>query len=232
MVRLAIASEFHKKGLRREDMFEKGKICVGLNIVLIITVCSTIRKGPVFNRVFAKANEFLESNFGYRLVPLPVVAGSANVAAKTNKSRRAVVAQANKISGSKAGPPQNFILVSTLNHHQRSLISRNCRNPEHLAVLHTVLMIIKLSGNSLEHQHLIAAMNELRLCLDDSSVMPLKDFDSFLDRIRREKYILKEKKNLMDTESVYSWGPRAYIEFPPANMAEFIFKVRKMEQSA
>lgn len=88
-------------------------------------------------------------------------------------------------------------------------------------------MIIKLSGNSIDHFQLVKALNEIQMCKVDSPELSHKDLEPFLEQMRKEKYILREKRNIMETDSIYSWGPRAFIEFPPSNMAEFMFKVRR-----
>lgn len=167
----------------------------------------------------------LEDEFGYKLVPLPVLSASVFTAAKTSQSRRAAVNQSNKISNSKNGPAQNFILISTLSIEKRALIPRNTRNSVKLALTHTVLMSIKLSGNLIEHYQLISVLNELQLCRQNSPHLPLKDLETFLEQLRKEKFILKERKSLTEAESVYSWGPRAFVEFPPNNMATFLHKL-------
>jgi len=173
------------------------------------------------------ANSKLDAEFAYQLVPLPVVSGPAVAAAKTSQSKKAAVNQSNRIGNSRSGPPQNFILISTLSPGNRAIIPRNCRNSSKLAITHTILMIIKLSGNLVEHQQLISTLNEVQLCRQNSPQLPQKDFEAFLEHVRKEKYILKDRRSVTESESVYSWGPRAYVEFPPANIAEFLHKVRE-----
>lgn len=167
----------------------------------------------------------LEDEFAYQLVPLPVVSGPAVAAAKTSQSKKAAVNQSTRISNSKIAPPQNFILISILASDKRAIIPRNSRNASKLAVTHTILMIIKLSGNLVEHLQLISTLNEVQLCRQNSPQLPLKDFEGFLEQLRKEKYILKDRKSMTEPESVYSWGPRAYIEFPPTNIADFLHTV-------
>lgn len=174
-----------------------------------------------------EANIKLEDEFAYQLVPLPVVGGPAVAAAKTSLSKKAAVNQVTKIQNSKTGPPQSFILVSLLSSDKRAIIPRNTRNATKLAFTHTILMIIRLSGNLIEHLQLISALNEVQLGRQNSSHLSLNDLDGFLEHLRKEKYILKDRKSMTESESVYSWGPRAYIEFPPSNIAEFLHKVRR-----
>ena len=119
-----------------------------------------------------------------------------------------------------------FILVSKLSPEKRALIPRNCRDAVSLAVTHTILMTIILSGNLIEHHQLISALNEVQICRQHSPVLPQKDLEGVLEQLRKEKYILKDRKSVTDPESVYSWGPRAFIEFPPNRMADFLHKVK------
>jgi len=184
-----------------------------------------LRKGVLFDKVFKLANESLNENFGCLLVPLPIVAKPIIVSASTNKSRKAAVIQSNKAANSKYSAAQSFALISTLSINEKSLIPQNVRDTQRLAVIQAILMIIKLSGNMIEHRHLLAALNDIKLAHNDTGPLPFKDLDSFLELMKREKYILREKKNLLETESIYSWGPRAYIEFQPKRMANFLFKV-------
>lgn len=156
---------------------------------------------------------------------MPVVSASNIAAAKTNQSRRAAVNQKARTETSKSGPPQTFCLISTLSNQQRAMMPSASRDKIRLAVLHAILMIIKLSGNSIEHGHLIGSLNDIQLFLADSPRYALKDLDPFLEQIRKERYILKEKKNITDSVSIYSWGPRAYVEFPPKNIAEYLLQV-------
>ena len=173
------------------------------------------------------ANKKLSDDFGFELVPLPVVTGMSVASAKTNQSRRAVVTRKAKAENSKSAPPQTFGLISNLLQNQRAMLPRASRDKVRLAILHSILMIISLSGNCIEHLHLIASLNEINLCRSDSKDFPQKDLDSFLEQLKREKYILKEKRNATcDSDSVYSWGPRAYIEFPSKNMSDFLLKVK------
>ena len=179
----------------------------------------------MLNSVLELANSKLEEEFAYSLVPLPVVSGPTVAASKTSQSKKAAVNQANRINNSKNGPPQNFILVSTLSPEKRAIIPRNCRDAVTLAITHTVLMVIRLSGNLIEHHQLISALNEVQLCRQNSPQLPQKELEGFLEQLKKEKYILKDRKSVTESESVYSWGPRAYIEFPPPKMAEFLYKV-------
>lgn len=187
-----------------------------------------MRKAPIFKQVFNFTNDYLNENFAYKLEPMPVVSGAVTVAAKTNQSRKAAVNQMNKVASSKSAPPQHYMLISTLKIEERSKIPRSSRDTVRLGIIQAILLIIKLSGNIIEHQQLIAALNEIQLCRPSSEELPQKDFESFMEQLKRERYILKEKKNIMESESVYSWGPRAFIEFPSKNMAEFLFKVRTL----
>ena len=184
-----------------------------------------MRKAPIFKQVLVFTNDYLDENFAYKLEPMPVVSGAVTVAAKTNKSRKAAVNQMNKVASSKSAPPQHFMLISTLKIEERSKIPRSSRDAVRLGIIQAILLIIKLSGNIIEHQQLIAALNEIQLCRPDTEVLTQKDLESFMEQLKRERYILKEKRNMMESESVYSWGPRAFIEFPSINMAEFLYKV-------
>lgn len=184
-----------------------------------------MRKASIFDKVLEFANEYLSDNFGFLLVPLPVVSRPVTMSASNNKSRKAAVIQSNKASSSKTGPPQTFALISTLSTQIRAKFPTTSRDTQRLGFLHAILMIIKLSGNNIEHKHLISALNEIKLAHNENSPLLLKDLDPFLEQLKKEKYILREKKSMMDNESVYSWGPRAVVEFDPHNMAEFIFKV-------
>lgn len=74
-----------------------------------------MKKIAIFNKVFDYANDYLETNFAFKLVPMPLVSASVNVAAKTNQARKAAVNQSAKIANSKSGPPQIFSLISTFN---------------------------------------------------------------------------------------------------------------------
>jgi hypothetical protein len=67
-----------------------------------------MRKASIFDKVLEFANEFLSDNFGFLLVPLPVVSRPVTMSASNNKSRKAAVIQSNKASSSKTGPPQTF----------------------------------------------------------------------------------------------------------------------------
>jgi hypothetical protein len=185
-----------------------------------------MRKAPIFNKVLKFANDYLDDNFAYKIEPMPIVTGAVTVSAKTNQSRKAAVNQLNKVASSKSGPPQNYLLISTLNIERRSKIPRSSRDAVRLGIIHVILLIIKLSGNSIDHKQLFAALNEIHLCRNDTDELAQGDLDSFLEQLKREKYILKEKRNFMESDSIYSWGPRAYIEFPSENMAEFLYKVK------
>lgn len=184
-----------------------------------------MRKGPIFKNVLKFTNKYLEEMLGYKIEPMPFVTAAVTAAAKTNQSRKAAVNQMNKVASSKTSPPQHYMLVSTLKVEERSKIPRSTRDAVRLGVMQSILLIIKLSGNSIEHKQLVAALNEIQLCRNNSKELAQGDLESFLEQMRREKYILKEKKNLMEVESLYSWGPRAYVEFPSNNMAEFLYKV-------
>ena len=185
-----------------------------------------MRRAPIFNKVLGYANEYLENNFAYKLVPMPIVSGAVIVSAKTNQSRKAAVNQMNKIASSKSAPPQHYMLISTLSIEEKTKLPRSTRDSIRLGIIQAILLIIKLSGNTIEHRQLITALNEINICRPESKELAQKDLDSFLEQLKREKYILKDKKNMMDNESIYSWGPRAFVEFPSENMAEFLFKVR------
>lgn len=190
-------------------------------------VCSSMRKAPIFKEVLKFTNKYLEDNFGSKLEPMPFVTAAITAAAKTNQSRKAAVNQLNKVTSSKSAPPQHYMLVSTLKVEERAKIPRSTRDAVRLGIIQAILLIIKLSGNSIEHKQLVAALNELQLCRNNSEELAQGDLESFLEQMKREKYILKEKKNLVEVESVYSWGPRAYVEFPSNNMAAFLYKVNK-----
>lgn len=157
---------------------------------------------------------------------MPVVNPTNLTSAKTNQSRKAAVNQKAKVESSRSGPPQTFCLISTLTQQQRAILPSACRDKVRLAILHAILMIIKLSGNVIEHSQLIASLNQIKLFCVDSHKYPLKELEPFLEQLRRERYILKEKKNITDSESIYFWGPRAYIEFPPTNISEYLLKVK------
>lgn len=190
-----------------------------------LLVCSTMRKIEVFKKVLIHTNTYLEENFAFKLVPLPVVSASVNVPAKTNRAKKSAVAQANKMANSKTSPPQMYSLVSTFTQKERSKFPATSRDPLRLAIIHTTLMIIKLSGNNVDRPQLVKALHEIQMCKTDSSELPLKDLDAFLEQLKKEKYILKERKNVTETEPVYSWGPRAFIEFPPKSMTDFLCTV-------
>lgn len=185
-----------------------------------------MRKGPIFKQVLKFSNDYLDENFAYKLEPMPVVSGAVTISAKTNQSRKAAVNQINKVASSKSAPPQHFVLISTLNIEKRLKIPRSSRDAVRLGIIQAILLIIKLSGNIIEHQQLIVALNEIQLCRPDTEELAQKDLESFMEQLKRERYILKEKRNVMESESVYSWGPRAFIEFPSINMAEFLYKVK------
>lgn len=199
-----------------------------LILILFCLVCVSMKKLAVFKAVLKISNEYLDENFGYKLVPLPVVSGVITAAAKTNQSRKAAVNLLNKVANSKSAPPQAYTLVSTLSTEERALIPSACRDPVRLAIIQAILLIIKLTGNTIEHQQLIAALNELQICRPDSKELSQSNLDSFMEQLKRERYIMKDKKNLMENDSVYSWGPRAYVEFPSSNMAEFLLKVQSI----
>lgn len=197
-------------------------------------MCGSLKKDQIFKNVFKLANEYLDTNFGFELIPLPVIAGPvATSSVSTNKSRKAAVIQNQKAHSSKSLPPQAYILISTLPTQNRAFLPSASRDPVRLAIIQAILMIISLSGNNVEHNDLFKALNEINLFrdtyTDNSSNEALsfkrKDFDPFLEQLRKERYILKVKNEMVENGSIYSWGPRAYLEFSPKNMSEFLFKV-------
>lgn len=171
------------------------------------------------------ANNYLSENFGFKIVELPMVISSNVSAASTSASRKAAITQKSKVASSSNQLAQSFALISNLSIDDRALIPRTSRDPLKLAIIQIILVVIKLSADNLDHQTLVSSLINLGLILDkNSEEMQIGKLVDVLDDLKKDRYILKTKQPLSNN-SFYSWGPRAFVEFPPENLANLLFKV-------
>ncbi|KAH7409632.1 MAGE family-domain-containing protein [Cadophora sp. MPI-SDFR-AT-0126] len=191
MVRYALACEFQRKSIKRQEISEK--------------VIGKQHRGS-FKRVFESAQNQLRTKFGMEMVELP--AKTKN----TMKEKRAAL----KTKGN-SKPTANYILTTILPPEYRtpeimpaSNIGSQHNEAAYMGLCTTIVSIIALSPNDAIPDHKLHQYFE-RLSLDRHT--GLGTTEALLTRMIKDQYIYKTVEKTADDETI-DWrvGPRGKVE--------------------
>ncbi|CZS96517.1 uncharacterized protein RAG0_05805 [Rhynchosporium agropyri] len=190
MVRYALACEFQRKSIKRQDISEK---VIG-------------KQRGAFKKVFEMAQNQLRTNFGMEMVELPAKEKH------TAKEKRAAL----KTKGTPK-PTASYILTTILPSEYRSpeimpasTIGSQHSEASYIGLCTTIISIIALSPNDTIPDHKLYQYLE-RLNLDKQT--GLGTTDALLTRMMKEQYIYKTIEKTADDETI-DWrvGPRGKME--------------------
>lgn len=204
LIRLAFASEAGKRPLKREE---------------IISLVLGEKNGRLLRTLLRETNACLAETFGMQLVPLPSVARS--LSAQTVAGRRALTS-AKRQEGvpSSQGATASAYVLQTVMERRPSLGFH--RQPDQLALLATVLCLCRLSEEGMIEEGLLY---ERLASLGHKGVYLEGGVADWLATLRRQKYLVINKKSDDANVNYYAAGPRAAIEFPPASLINFVLDV-------
>ncbi|KAH7308802.1 MAGE family-domain-containing protein [Rhexocercosporidium sp. MPI-PUGE-AT-0058] len=191
MVRYALACEFQRKSIKRQDISDK--------------VIGKQHRGA-FKRVFESAQNQLRTKFGMEMVELPVKTKN------TMKEKRAAL----KTKGN-SKPIANYILTTILPPEYRSpeimppsTIGSEHNEASYMGICTAIVSIIALSPNDTVPDHKLYSYLE-RLSLEKHT--GLGTSEALLARMIKDQYIYKTTEKTADDETI-DWrvGPRGKVE--------------------
>ncbi|KAG4437479.1 hypothetical protein IFR05_007034 [Cadophora sp. M221] len=191
MVRYALACEFQRKSIKRQDISDK--------------VIGKQNRGA-FKRVFESAQNQLRTKFGMEMVELPIKTKN------TMKEKRAAL----KTKGN-SKPTANYILTTILPPEYRSpeimppsIIGSEQNEASYIGICTALVSIIALSPNDTIPDHKLHHYLE-RLSMDKHT--GLGTTEVLLARMIKDQYIYKTIEKTADDETI-DWrvGPRGKVE--------------------
>lgn len=209
LIRLAFACEAGKRPLRREE---------------IVSLVLGEKNGRLLRTLLRETNAYLAETFGMRLVPLPSVARSQSTltvagrrALTSAKRQESVLSSQGTTTASTAA---SAYVLQTVMERRPSLGFH--RQPGQLALLATVLCLCRLSEEGMIEEGLLY---ERLASLGHKGVDLEGGVADWLATLRRQRYLVINKKSDDANVNYYAAGPRAAIEFPPASLINFILDV-------
>lgn len=197
LIRLALAKEVSKRPLTREEIMQHVLSGSGRNLRSLINA----------------ANIKLEEEFAMKLVPLP--ARTRHISTQTVAGRRTVTAAQNTKPSTMGN--NKYILLSSTERRLDGVAFHP--NPARLGLLSVILTLIVLSGNELEEEILMEKL--AGLSIDFPYDGQFGSIDTWIDELKKQKYIAADKKLDDPNVIILSTGPRAALEFPPERLAAF-----------
>ncbi|KAH6710647.1 MAGE family-domain-containing protein [Leptodontidium sp. MPI-SDFR-AT-0119] len=191
MVRYALACEFQRKSIKRQDISDK--------------VIGKQHRGA-FKRVFESAQNQLRTKFGMEMVELPIKTKN------TMKEKRAAL----KTKGN-SKPTANYILTTILPPEYRSpeimppsTIGSEHNEASYIGICTAIVSIIALSPNDTVPDHKLHQYLE-RLSMEKHT--GLGTTEVLLARMIKDQYIYKTTEKTADDETI-DWrvGPRGKVE--------------------
>ncbi|KAI8370538.1 MAGE family-domain-containing protein [Radiomyces spectabilis] len=203
-VRYALACEFKKQTIRREEISKR-----------------VLSERPrMFNVVFRSAQEKLRHIFGMEMVELPL------------REKPSVANNRKELPGTKLAASRTYILrnVLSMKYNVPELIQYSDEEYTNTGILYVILALILVHEQILEDGELKQHLDRLKIT--DSSPT-FGDRDRLLDTFVKQGYLHRTKTNEPDPNTVpeweYYWGPRAKAEIPEGNMVEFISSLYGLE---
>ena len=224
LVRLALASEYSRRPIKREDITKKA---LGSNA-----------SRQQYKAVFQQANEHLQTIFGMNLTEMPareritVTQKRAAQRAAGNKASANENAQSQAAASSSSSASKQYILTSTLPSRYRvpgilppAPIPTPSAEAGYIGLTTFVLSLIYLSpGGTISESRLEKHLKRMNA---DQFVLGAKTDKDVLTRMQREGYIIKVKERDTGGEETidYVAGPRAKVEIAEGGVAGLVRKV-------
>ncbi|OAD66451.1 hypothetical protein PHYBLDRAFT_152523 [Phycomyces blakesleeanus NRRL 1555(-)] len=208
-VRLALACEFKKTAIKRDDINKK-----------------VLQDHKFeFKRLHRAANDKLRYLFGFEMVDLPV---KEKILAGSRRDGKEVPG-----SGSKG-----YMLLNALpeKYNVPELFKYKDEEYENVGVLYCILALIFVNEQTLSKGELEEHLNRLHVT---DETQTFGDRDKLLDNFVKQGYLLRKKNNLAandpnadpDAGIEYYWGPKAKVEIPEENIVNFITSVYNPENT-
>jgi hypothetical protein len=215
--------------MRREDIVQQSthqrlnnQDTHGLSIV------PGLGKKGLLNGAIELANAQLRKLFGMQIIPLPPSLESKLLlpSASNSARRKQAVAQAVKASHTPNTVPMAYALVSSLPDEEANLLPARNSIPAELALLQVILVTIALSGGVLDYHDLRNALMDVNLYTASLNDPEIGALDALLAKFTKQRHLVKAR-NPADTSShIFTWGPRAFVEFPIESLTELIYTVQ------
>ncbi|RVD80582.1 uncharacterized protein DFL_008477 [Arthrobotrys flagrans] len=223
LVRLALAMEYQKKPIRRQDISEK--------------VLGPKFKGD-FKAVFQEAQEALRLVFGFEMVELPAITERISLA----QQRRQAAADAQRGDGGgatdqkkkkEAAGNKSWQLVSVLPDIYRLPVLLSPQLPDDQTILgigSAVVALVYLSGRSIGETALKRHLR--RFGIEDR--IPVEGnrengkMENIIGKLIREGYLVKLKDEVVPgQEQTYTFvvGPRGKLEFGRDGVTQYVKKI-------
>lgn len=229
-VRLAIASEFNKRILKREDF---------------VKIANDNHRIP-YNILLEKVREKLNKVFGMDLYELPKTKEKLNQSqtqmTNRNGESSTQAGESSTQAAFRSGTSGTYILRNRLkeSYGKPDIITRSSEEYKQIGILYIILSLIFLNGQSMTSPDLFSHLDRLRV-MDRKSESESKDKidrESLLDFYIKNNYLKKTKRpdtSGEDQEYDFTWGPRSKIEFPTTNVVNFMlnfYNVSEEEKKA
>ncbi|KAF7721793.1 hypothetical protein EC973_004118 [Apophysomyces ossiformis] len=196
-VRYALACEFKRQPIRRDDINKK----------------ILHQHTRDFRTVFMDAQQKLRHIFGMEMVELQA-------------REKPAVAGGRKADSNKSSVTRNYILRNILpeKYNQPDIIKRSDEEYTQIGILYVILALIFVHEQALADVELKQHLDRLRVA-DETTLFGERD--KLLDSFVKQGYLHRQKTGhdqdpSSDAVWEYYWGPRAKAEIPEENMVEFI----------
>jgi hypothetical protein len=205
---MAIAFEFKKKAIRRDDINTH--------------VFGKYPGNRMFETILQMANSMLLETFGMELTMLPHVARKARTT--TAKGRQAAIRDAAK---EREGQRTDvYVLTSVLPEKYRRAVGLH-REPEKLGFLAVLVGCVYLAGGEISEDELGGVLEPFEVSLREGGEADeqLGSVAELMEELRRQKYLVRTQLDDDNRTAVWSLGPRARVEFPPAALADLALQM-------
>ncbi|RUP52171.1 MAGE family-domain-containing protein [Jimgerdemannia flammicorona] len=215
VVRLALASEYRKIPIKRDDINKKDRLTSSYS--RHPTVLHEHSKA--FNIVFADAQKHLREVFGMEMVELPA------------KDKRIVPGAKRTAKDARPSGTKSYVLRSVISqaHREAGLVHWGREGEQQMGLCNVILSLILVNGRMLSDTALLAYLHRLHYHPGDPT-HPLGDLDRTLSNLVKQGYLDRQKTDAVvhrdrDAAFEYRWGPRAKVEIKEEAVVSFIAEV-------
>lgn len=208
LVRLALAFEYSKRPLRREDITKH----VFTHQHRTTQIVGHRKVGALID----SANVQLRETFGMQLVTMPVVARPTN--SRTALGRKQDVERA----AQEDKQDSVYALVSLLPESHRKKLSLH-RDPHILGLLSVLASAITLNGMDLTDDEMLELLQALNVVVDERDEDPtFGNVPRLLDELKRQRYLNVWKRQDETQTMMYGLGQRAKVELQAEGLGRFV----------
>ncbi|KAI8875054.1 MAGE protein, partial [Backusella circina FSU 941] len=217
VVRYALACEFNRKIIRRDDLNKK---------VLK-------DKTRLFHTVMSKAKTKLRIVFGMTLAELPVTKSLSHTQMAATQTQTQVSQRGGVTGSGGGGSSGTYILQNILkeDYNEPQIINRSDDEYIKTGILYVVLGIIFANENQMLGAELYSHLDRLHVT-QASTTHDARD--ELISEFIKQKYLIKTKINEQqgdEPEYIFSWGPRAKVELPEQNIVEFMTSFYTLDET-